>query len=74
MVLPRAMLVAETVELFVKAAAFTVTLKYFFSIVPEASLTLTQIFFVPAPVNLIATEVVVEKSCFVVHDEAEEAL
>ena len=38
------------------------------------SLTLTQIFFLPAPENLIETEVVVEKSCFVVHVEAEEAL
>ena len=71
---PRAMLVAETVELLVKPEALTVTVKYFLTIVPELSLTLTQMSFVPVPVNVMETEDVVEKSCFVVHVEAEEAL
>ena len=48
--------------------------KYFFATVPAPSLTFTQIFFVPVPVNLIETEDVEEKSCFVVHVLAEDAL
>ena len=71
--LPSWMEVAESFEVFVSPFT-TVMSKYFLTTVPAPSLTFMQIFFVPVPVNLIETEDVEEKSCFVVHVEAEEAL
>ena len=66
--------VAEIVELLVKAPLVTLTVKYFFSTLPELSLTFTHTSFVPVPANLIDTELVEEKFCFVVHVDDDEAL
>ena len=59
MVLPLVMLVDDTFDVFTRAA-FTVTVKSLFFIVPLLSLAFTRIVYVPADGIFTVTELVVE--------------